>query len=37
MRAGDAEVIPQEVHKHLLVLNLSLPPLAVDGNRDAMT
>ena len=37
MRTGDAEVIAQEVHKQLPGLNLSLPPLAVDSNGDAMT
>src|SRR5215831_7006108 len=37
MRARDAEVIPQEVHKQLPGLNLSLPPRAVDSNGDAMT
>jgi hypothetical protein len=37
MRTGDAEVIPQEVHKQLPGLNLSLPPLAVDSNCYAMT
>jgi hypothetical protein len=37
MRARDAEVIPQEVHEQLPGLDLSLPPLAVDGNGDAMT
>ena len=37
MRASDAEVIAEEVHKQLPRVNLSLPPLAVDGNGYAMT
>jgi hypothetical protein len=37
MRAGDAEVVAQEVHEQLPRLNLSLPSLAVDGNGDPMT
>jgi hypothetical protein len=37
MRTSDAEVIAQEVHKQLPGVNLSLPPLAVDGHGDAMT
>jgi hypothetical protein len=37
MRTSDAEVIAQEVHEQPPGVNLSLPPLAVDGNGDAMT
>src|SRR5215469_7989470 len=37
MRTGDAEVIAQKVHKQLPGINLSLPPLAVNGDGDAMT
>jgi hypothetical protein len=37
MRTSDVEVIAQEVHKQPPRLNLSLPPLAVDSNGDAMT
>jgi hypothetical protein len=32
MRAGDAEVIAQEVHKKLPRLGLGLPPFAVNSN-----
>src|SRR5215813_12323795 len=34
MRTSDAEVIAQKVHEQLPGVNLSLPPLAVDGNGD---
>src|SRR5215469_5251848 len=37
MRTGDAEVVTQKVHEQLPGINLSLPPLAVDGHGDAMT
>jgi len=37
MRTSDAEVIAQKVHKQLPGINLSLPPLAVNGDGDAMT
>ena len=37
MGTSDAEVIAQKVHKQPPRLNLSLPPLAVDSNGDAMT
>jgi hypothetical protein len=37
MRTSDAEVIAQKVHEQLPRLNLSLPPLTVDSNGDAMT
>src|SRR5215831_15546596 len=37
MRTSDAEVIAQKVHEQLPGVNLGVPPLAVDGHRDAMT
>jgi hypothetical protein len=36
MRASNAEVIAQKVHKQLPGINLSVPPLAVDSHGDVM-